>query len=130
MSAGNRIGRVAGWSLVGALALAVGARLLERYAPDEIRFYAALMAPQNHDTDYDPAEFRQLSEEVLSNQYGNLVQRLLVLARAGVTDLMNGFVVTLGSRNGCGGTNGSSSAAMMSDGTRIRSTTRMALARW
>ena len=46
-----------------------------------IRFYAALLAPQNHDTELDWDEFRQLREEVLANQYGNLVQRTLVLTR-------------------------------------------------
>jgi methionyl-tRNA synthetase len=55
--------------------------LLDQYPPDVIRFYAAAMAPQNHDTEYDPDEFRRLAEDVLSNQYGNLVQRLLVLTR-------------------------------------------------
>lgn len=55
--------------------------LLERYAPDVIRFYAALLAPQNHDTEFDPAEFDRVSEEILSNQYGNLAQRTLVLVR-------------------------------------------------
>jgi methionyl-tRNA synthetase len=55
--------------------------LLARYPPDVIRFYAALLAPQNHDTELDWAEFDQLREEVLANQYGNLVQRTLVLAR-------------------------------------------------
>ena len=55
--------------------------LLERYAPDVIRFYGALLAPQNHDTDLDWEEFEKLRSEVLANQYGNLVQRTLVLAR-------------------------------------------------
>ncbi len=55
--------------------------LLARYPPDVIRFYAALLAPQNHDTELDWDEFHQLHEEVLANQWGNLVQRTLVLAR-------------------------------------------------
>ena len=55
--------------------------LLARYPPDVIRFYGALLAPQNHDTELDWAEFDQLRDEVLANQYGNLVQRTLVLAR-------------------------------------------------
>jgi methionyl-tRNA synthetase len=55
--------------------------LLARYPPDVIRFYAALLAPQNHDTELDWAEFDQVRDEVLANQYGNLVQRTLVLAR-------------------------------------------------
>ncbi|MFZ0892091.1 MAG: methionine--tRNA ligase [Thermoplasmata archaeon] len=55
--------------------------LLTRYAPDVIRFYATLLAPQNHDTNFDRKELEQLSEEILSNQYGNLAQRILVLTR-------------------------------------------------
>ena len=55
--------------------------LLERYPPDVIRFYAALLAPQNHDTDLDWNEFHKVHEEVLANQYGNLVQRTLSLVR-------------------------------------------------
>ncbi len=55
--------------------------LLARYPADVIRFYAALLAPQNHDTEFDAAEFLQVKDEVLANQYGNLVQRTLVLVR-------------------------------------------------
>lgn len=55
--------------------------LLANYPPDVIRFYAALLAPQNHDTELDWDEFRKLREEILANQYGNLVQRTLVLTR-------------------------------------------------
>lgn len=55
--------------------------LLAHYPPDVIRFYAALLAPQNHDTELDWDEFRKVREEVLANQYGNLVQRTLVLVR-------------------------------------------------
>jgi methionyl-tRNA synthetase len=55
--------------------------LLAHYPPDVIRFYATALAPQNHDTELDWDEFTRLSEDVLSNQYGNLVQRLLVFAR-------------------------------------------------
>ncbi|MGA8605162.1 MAG: methionine--tRNA ligase [Thermoplasmata archaeon] len=55
--------------------------LLANYPPDVIRFYAAVMAPQNHDTELDWDEFRKFREEVLANQYGNLVQRTLVLTR-------------------------------------------------
>ncbi|HTP54662.1 MAG TPA: methionine--tRNA ligase [Thermoplasmata archaeon] len=55
--------------------------LLDRYPPDVIRFYAALLAPQNRDTELDWTEFDQLWEDWLANQYGNLVQRTLVLAR-------------------------------------------------
>jgi methionyl-tRNA synthetase len=55
--------------------------LLAKYPPDAIRFYAALLAPQNHDTELDWEEFDRLREEILANQYGNLVQRVLVLAR-------------------------------------------------
>lgn len=55
--------------------------LASKYPADVIRFYAALLAPENHDTEYDPDELRQQADEVLANQYGNLVQRVLVLAR-------------------------------------------------
>jgi len=55
--------------------------LLERYPPDVIRFYAALLAPQNHDTELDWDEFHKVRDEILANQYGNLVQRALVLIR-------------------------------------------------
>ncbi|MCI4372607.1 MAG: methionine--tRNA ligase [Thermoplasmata archaeon] len=55
--------------------------LLQHYTPDLIRFYGALLAPQNHDTELDWDELPQLRDEVLANQYGNLVQRTLVMAR-------------------------------------------------
>jgi methionyl-tRNA synthetase len=55
--------------------------LLERYSPDTIRFYVALLAPQNHDTELDWEEFERVHDEILANQYGNLSQRLLVLVR-------------------------------------------------
>jgi len=55
--------------------------LLAKYPPDVIRFYAAHLAPQNHDTELNWDEFQQLRDEVLANQYGNLVQRTLVLTR-------------------------------------------------
>ncbi len=55
--------------------------LLAKYPPDVIRFYAALLAPQNHDTELNWDEFRQLRNEVLANQYGNLAQRALAMVR-------------------------------------------------
>ncbi len=55
--------------------------LVAEYPADVIRLYAAVLAPQNHDTDFSWAEFHQLTEDILSNQYGNLVQRVLVLVR-------------------------------------------------
>jgi methionyl-tRNA synthetase len=55
--------------------------LLDRYPPDQIRFYAALLAPQNHDTELDWDEFAKVREEILANQFGNLVQRALVFVR-------------------------------------------------
>jgi len=55
--------------------------LLEHYAPDLIRFYGTLLAPQNHDTELDWNELHQVRDEVLANQYGNLIQRTLVLTR-------------------------------------------------
>ncbi|MHB1931669.1 MAG: class I tRNA ligase family protein, partial [Thermoplasmata archaeon] len=59
----------------------VAPALLDRLAPDLIRFYVALLAPQNHDTEFQWEEFHSVSEEILSNQWGNLVQRTLVLIR-------------------------------------------------
>jgi methionyl-tRNA synthetase len=55
--------------------------LLQKYSADVIRFYAAQLAPQNHDTEFRWDEFHQVTGDVLSNQYGNLVQRILVLVR-------------------------------------------------
>lgn len=55
--------------------------LLERFPPDQIRFYAALHAPQNHDTELDWNEFQQVRDEILANQFGNLVQRSLAFVR-------------------------------------------------
>ncbi|HZY92149.1 MAG TPA: methionine--tRNA ligase [Thermoplasmata archaeon] len=55
--------------------------LLAQFPPDVIRFYAAVMAPQNHDTEFDREEVQKLADEVLANQWGNLVQRALVLTR-------------------------------------------------
>ncbi|HZY71022.1 MAG TPA: methionine--tRNA ligase [Thermoplasmata archaeon] len=55
--------------------------LLDRYPADAVRFYATALAPENHDTEFDGAEFQQLYDEVLANQWGNLVQRVLVLVR-------------------------------------------------
>jgi methionyl-tRNA synthetase len=55
--------------------------LLDRFSPDVIRFYAALLAPQNHDTELDWDEFDKVREDQLANQFGNLVQRTLVFVR-------------------------------------------------
>ncbi|MGP8073607.1 MAG: methionine--tRNA ligase [Thermoplasmata archaeon] len=55
--------------------------LLQNYPPDVIRFYGAILAPEHHDTELDWDEFHNLRYEILANQYGNLVQRTLVLAR-------------------------------------------------
>jgi methionyl-tRNA synthetase len=55
--------------------------LVAHYPADVVRFYSAHLAPQNHDTEFDWDEFHQVTEDVLSNQYGNLVQRILVLIR-------------------------------------------------
>jgi methionyl-tRNA synthetase len=55
--------------------------MLKEYPADAIRFYAALLAPQNHDTEFQWEEFQQVTDQVLANQWGNLVQRLLVFAR-------------------------------------------------
>lgn len=55
--------------------------LLAEYPPDVIRFYAALLAPENHDTELDWDELEKVRDEILANQFGNLVQRTLVLVR-------------------------------------------------
>jgi methionyl-tRNA synthetase len=55
--------------------------LLATYSPDVIRFYAALLAPENHDTELDWDEVETVRDEILANQFGNLVQRTLVLVR-------------------------------------------------
>ncbi len=56
--------------------------LLERFDPDLIRFYAAYHMPQNHDTEFDFDEFRQENDQILADQWGNLVQRVVSFARS------------------------------------------------
>ena len=56
--------------------------LLERFDPDLIRFYAAYHMPQNHDTEFDFDEFRQENDQILADQWGNLVQRVLSFVRS------------------------------------------------
>ncbi len=55
--------------------------LLANYPPDVIRFYSALLAPEHHDTELDWTELGQVRDDILADQFGNLVQRTLVLAR-------------------------------------------------
>jgi methionyl-tRNA synthetase len=55
--------------------------LLAAYPPDVIRFYAALLAPEHHDTELDWEELERVRDDILADQFGNLVQRTLVLAR-------------------------------------------------
>jgi len=55
--------------------------LLAAYPPDVIRFYAALLAPENHDTELDWDELEKVRDEILANQFGNLVQRTLAFVR-------------------------------------------------
>ncbi len=55
--------------------------LLAEYPPDVIRFYSALLAPENHDTELDWDELDKVRDDILANQFGNLVQRTLVLVR-------------------------------------------------
>jgi methionyl-tRNA synthetase len=55
--------------------------LLAEYPPDVIRFYAALLAPENHDTELDWDELEKVRDDILADQFGNLVQRTLVLVR-------------------------------------------------
>jgi len=56
--------------------------LLQRYPPDAIRFYAAYHMPQSHDTRFDLEEFLQDHDQILADQWGNLVQRVLTLAQS------------------------------------------------
>lgn len=55
--------------------------LLAQFEPDAIRFYAAYHAPQNHDTEFNLEELSHERDQVLADQWGNLVQRVLSFAR-------------------------------------------------
>lgn len=55
--------------------------LRQGYAPEAIRFYAAALAPEHHDTEYKVEELDQIGVALIAHQWGNLVQRTLVLAR-------------------------------------------------
>ncbi|MDE1822022.1 MAG: methionine--tRNA ligase [Euryarchaeota archaeon] len=55
--------------------------LLARFSPETIRFYAAYHAPQNHDTEFDPKDLSQDHDQILADQWGNLVQRCLTFTR-------------------------------------------------
>lgn len=56
--------------------------LLARYDPDLIRFYGAYHMPQNHDTEYVFEEMLQDNDQILADQWGNLVHRILSFAAA------------------------------------------------
>ncbi len=51
--------------------------LLQRYDPDTVRFYAAYHAPQNHDSEFDYRDIAQDHDQILADQWGNLVHRVL-----------------------------------------------------
>lgn len=55
--------------------------LLARFGPDVIRFYASYHMPENHDTEFSFAEFYQDHDQVLADQWGNLVHRVLTFAQ-------------------------------------------------
>src|SRR5579871_3387007 len=55
--------------------------LAAKYPADVIRFYAALLAPENHDTEYDPDELRQQADEVAVLVRQHLVRLLPELVR-------------------------------------------------
>jgi methionyl-tRNA synthetase len=51
--------------------------LLARFDPDVIRFYSAYHMPQNHDTEFSFDELSHDRDQLLADQWGNLVQRVL-----------------------------------------------------
>ena len=53
--------------------------LLARFDPDVVRFYAAYHMPQNHDTEFNLEELSHERDQILADQWGNLVQRTLTL---------------------------------------------------
>jgi methionyl-tRNA synthetase len=56
--------------------------LLARYDPDIIRFYGAYHMPQNHDTEFSFEELSHDRDQLLADQWGNLVQRVLSFVNA------------------------------------------------
>jgi methionyl-tRNA synthetase len=51
--------------------------LLAKAEPDAIRFYGAYHMPQNHDSEFDFAELLHERDQILADQWGNLVQRVM-----------------------------------------------------
>lgn len=56
--------------------------LLEAHDPDVIRFYASYHMPENHDTDFDSKEMAHERDQILADQWGNLVHRVLTFVRS------------------------------------------------
>lgn len=56
--------------------------LLQRFDPDAIRFYGAYHMPQNHDTEFTFEDFFQDHDQVLADQWGNLVHRVLTFVQS------------------------------------------------
>ncbi|MCL4324859.1 MAG: methionine--tRNA ligase [Candidatus Thermoplasmatota archaeon] len=56
--------------------------LLARFDPDVVRFYAAYHMPQNHDTEFNLEELSHERDQILADQWGNLVQRVLSFVRS------------------------------------------------
>lgn len=54
--------------------------VLERYQPDQIRFYLAANLPESSDADFSWAEFVQRNNSELVGTWGNLVNRVLTFA--------------------------------------------------
>ena len=50
------------------------------HPPDVLRYYLALLAPENHDTEYTWAQVVEKNNADLNNNLGNLVQRVLKFA--------------------------------------------------
>ncbi len=51
--------------------------LLERFSPDTIRFYGSYHMPENHDTEFHYDDIAQDHDQILADQWGNLVHRVL-----------------------------------------------------
>lgn len=56
--------------------------LLDLYEPEALRFYAAYHAPQNHDSEFNLDELTHERDQILADQWGNLVQRVLSFAKS------------------------------------------------
>ncbi len=55
---------------------------LELFAPDAVRFFLTINAPENRDTDFSWDEFQRRNNDELVATYGNAVHRLLSFVRS------------------------------------------------